>query len=162
MSVNTCKVSGRRQVRYQSLDELLADAERMATQPHRTLGNWSYGQILGHLAETCHMSIDGNRMKVPWPLRLIGRLLRNRVLTKPMSAGFKLPRRMAAALVPGDMPTADGLAALRRGIERLRTETRRAPHLVFGPYTAAEWDQLHLRHAELHMSFVVPADSTSP
>jgi hypothetical protein len=54
------------------------------------------------------------------------------------------------------------MAALRRGIERLRSESRRAPHFVFGPYAAAEWDQLHLRHAEVHMSLVVPEATTSP
>jgi hypothetical protein len=34
-------------------------------------------------------------------------------------------------------------------------------NVVLGPLTNAEWEQLHLRHAELHMSFVVPAEGAA-
>jgi hypothetical protein len=48
------------------------------------------------------------------------------------------------------------LNELRAAIDRLNREPKRAPSPVFGKMTREEWDQLHLRHAELHLSFFVP------
>ena len=48
--MNTKAVTGRREVHYDTFDDALADAERLAAGDVRTLGNWSYGQILKHLA----------------------------------------------------------------------------------------------------------------
>lgn len=59
MLLDTKKVTGRRLVRIESFDELLADAERHAAVPTRTLSNWSVGQIYKHLAkasDVLHMS----------------------------------------------------------------------------------------------------------
>jgi len=41
-------------------------------------------------------------------------------------------------------------------VARLQATTKRYPSPAFGPLTLEEWDQLHLRHAELHLSFFVP------
>jgi len=60
MAVNTGKVTGRRAVAYESLDDVLVDAERLVAAPKvKMLGNWSLGQMLAHLAGGMHMSIDG-------------------------------------------------------------------------------------------------------
>jgi hypothetical protein len=36
----------------------------------------------------------------------------------------------------------------------LKTEPRRKPSPLFGELTIDEWNQLHCRHAELHLSFI--------
>lgn len=43
MAINTARVTGRRQLRFESLDAVLADAEYLASVPTRQLGNWSLG-----------------------------------------------------------------------------------------------------------------------
>ena len=160
MAVNTKKVSGRRQLRYDSYQDLLNDAERLAVCDVRTLGNWPLGQMLGHLARAMEISIDGADIKAPWPLRFVVRLFfRQRFLSGPLPAGFRLPRAAHEALVPGPMSSQAGLAELRRAIERLHNETERAPHPVLGELSLDEWDSLHLRHAELHMSFLAPVSA---
>jgi hypothetical protein len=50
MPVNTAKVDGRRKLDYASLEEVLADADRLSSGPVKVLGNWSAGQIFKHLA----------------------------------------------------------------------------------------------------------------
>src|SRR5436305_13194827 len=96
MPINTAKVAGRREVMYESLDDLLMDADRLvAAQQVTMLGNWSLGQMLAHLAAGLHMSIDGVEHRPKWFIRLIGPLFKRRVLRK-MSAGFQLPRPVAA------------------------------------------------------------------
>ena len=74
MPVNTKKVQDRRKVRYESLDELLADAQRFSGDNVRKLGNWSQGQIYEHIARSLDSSIGPTR--APWcKMRSPGRLL---------------------------------------------------------------------------------------
>ena len=159
MTVQTKSVKGRRTVSYQSFDDLLEDAEAMAHGVVQTLGNWSLGQIFQHLASALESSIDGFSFKAPLHVRLVAPFLKKRFLKKPVPAGFQLPAAGQAQLVPAaTVSTAEGLDALRLAVSRTESESKRAIHPVFGRLSKQESDQLQLRHAEMHMSFVVPAD----
>ena len=156
MAINTKKVSARRPVRYDSFQDLLNDAERLAACDVRSLGNWSLGQTLGHLARAMEMSIDGADFKAPWLVRLAARVFyRQRFISGPMTPGIRLPGRAQAMLVPEETNLQTALAELRLAVLRLQHDTERAPHPVFGEMSLDEWDSFHLRHAELHMSFLV-------
>ena len=105
------------------------------------------------------MSLDGTTLgRAPLPIRVLLRyVFKKRILTKGMRPGFNLKGPFADYIIPGAAYTTDqGLADLRAGIERLKREPQRHPHPAFGPLTREEWDLLHLRHAELHLSFFVP------
>ena len=156
MAVNTGKVAGRRVVAYESLDDVLMDAERLVAAPRVTmLGNWTLGQLLAHLAAGMHMSIDGSDYSPPWFVRLLGPFLKRRVLRK-MTAGFQLPKPMADKIIPVEaISPQEGFGRLQDAIKRFRSDLSRKPHHVFGTMSGAEWHQLQLRHAELHMSFVI-------
>jgi hypothetical protein len=156
MPVNTSKVNDRRKVEYTSLQQVLEDAERLSRGKIKPLGNWSAGQVFQHLAWSFNTSIDGTDAQFPWWLRTMARLMRKRLLAGPMPPGFKLPAS-AQKVVPGPTSTEVGLAALRAAIARQERESTRAPNPVFGKFTREEWDQLHLKHAALHMSFLVPS-----
>jgi Protein of unknown function (DUF1569) len=155
--VNTAKVTGRRQLSFQSYDELLSELDRLGSGPVRQLGNWSPGQNFRHLATVYNNSIDGFTLKFGLPLRVVGRLFRKRLLSMSMPAGFKLPARTGKALMPAATSTEEGLAELRAAIARLQIEPRRAPHPLFSDMTNEEWDRIHLKHAALHLSFLVPS-----
>ncbi len=86
----------------------------------------------------------------------MARMMKKRILRGPMSPGFKLPPAAAKNLVPGPTSTDEGLAALRAAIARQEREPNRAPSAFLGPLSHEEWNQLHLNHAALHMSFLVP------
>lgn len=158
MAVNTAKVSDRRKLHFTRIEDILDDVEQLNRGKVKALGNWSGGQILKHLAVVMNGSIDGAPMHLAWPLRLLGRLLKRRILTKGMSPGFRLKGKAADALVPPATTWEEGLALFRRAVRRLQTETKREPSPFLGPMTREEWDQLHCRHSELHLSFLVPAD----
>ncbi len=146
----------RRTVHYASFDEVVADAERLVRAGATTTGNWSLDQIFGHLAIAMERSVEGFSRKAPWPMRLVGRfLIKPRILKHGMKPGFKLPAEAEKTSVPppgGDPQVA--LERLRRAVARLKSDATRQPHPFFGPMPAAEWDRLHLRHAEMHMSFI--------
>src|SRR5262245_21314522 len=93
-TIDTAKVTGRRTLRFESLDEIAAEVDWLAEcEEVRALGNWSSGQVLQHLATTMNNSIDGFSGFVPLPVRLLLRLLmKKRFLTKPMPPGFQLPQ----------------------------------------------------------------------
>jgi len=160
MTVDTKTVQGRRQLHYDSLDDLLADAEKLSAGDVdvQMMGNWSLGQILTHLGKAFETSIDGNAFMLAAPVRWVMRpLLKRKFLTKPLPSGFKVPRSVPA-LQPDATPAAEGLSVLKHAIERLKNESHREVHPVIGRLTVDEWNQFHLRHAEMHMSFAVPVD----
>lgn len=157
--IKTGKVKGRRKLRYNSLDEILADAERMVAVHAPTVGNWSKGQIFRHLAELMHASIDGFPFQPPWFAKVIGRLTKPYWLRFPMPAGIQLPRKRAAKFIPDPQGDEEGLAFLRETIARMRREPKRVPSPLIGKLSTAQWEQFHCRHAELHMSFIVPEAS---
>ncbi len=158
MSTTQQKV-GRRELHYSNLEDVIVDAENLAAGPVLTSGDWTFGQILEHLAVTFDYSIDGFPFRGPWFLRkIVAPFLKNRFLTKPMPSGFKLPKN-AGALKPGEVSVEEGLAHLKRAIGRFETETPNADHPVFGKMAQQEWVSLGLRHCELHLSFVSPAES---
>jgi hypothetical protein len=136
------------------LDELLADAEQVAAGPYKTLGNWTYGQILTHLTEAMRSTMDGFAFRAPLPMRVIVRLfMKKKFLSKPLPSGFKIPKRFPQ---PDDVSIDVALGKMRAVIERLKTTEERAFHPFLGKIPKEESDEFQLRHAELHMSFVVP------
>jgi hypothetical protein len=162
VTVNTAKVKGRRSLHFNSFDEIVAEAERLAAGRTVQLGNWSLGQILKHLAAVMHASIDGMTYQPPWfvrwTMRVVGQLITRYVLAHGMWAGFQLPRPLAREVVAADgTTTEEGLAALRAAVRRLKTDPRRDGISPFGRLTPEQWDRIQLRHAELHLSFIVPA-----
>ena len=165
MIVKTTKVSGRRVLRFESLDELLADVEYLAAQPTRQLGNWTFGQVLAHLAAVYEKSIDGTAYRPNWFVRFliktIGPLCKRWVLRRGLPAGIRPPSFMFREVAPPEhVTTEDGLRKFRNAIARLKSETQRDWEQCCGLFTREEWDQYHIRHAELHLSFIVPSSSS--
>ena len=156
MAIDTSKVGNRRQLQFGAIEEILADVERLNKVQFKTLGNWSAGQILQHLTIVMNSSIDGSPMRLSWPLRIVGRLAKKRMLAKGMKPGLQLPTSAAKALVPAPISWEEALVGFRRSIHRQHTEPDRKPHGFFGPMTRDEWNRLHCHHAALHLSFLVP------
>ena len=95
--INTKKVQGRREVHYDSWVEMLAEAESLSQQKIRTLGNWTYPQIVWHIAKSMNTSIDGAGFTLPAPARwLMSLLLKRRFLTKSLPTGFKTSTHLIA------------------------------------------------------------------
>lgn len=162
-SVNTRKAP-RRALRFAGLDDLIAELDRIQ-QAHdagslRTTGNWTAGQILGHLAAFWQAAIDGfpPEMAPPWAVRVAARLLfrRKAISGATTPAGFKPPRAARAHMEFGPETTFEaGMSSLRAQIERTRRGERFAkPSPLLGELTHDEWLRLQLGHCQLHLGFV--------
>jgi hypothetical protein len=157
-AVDTRQVRGRRKLRFHSFDEVLADAARLRDTPHRQIGNWTLGMVLKHLGNGMIGCVDGKPFNVNWKIKLIGPIvLRPILLYVRFPAGFRLPRRAAEVLIPStDVPYEEGLAQLQAGLARMAETNQRIAHPVIGRLNVRQWNKFHLRHAELHLSFLVP------
>lgn len=157
-AIDTTKVTGRRELRFNTYDDLLADAERMAALEVTTLGNWSYPQILDHLAKSLNKMIDGPGFMLPMPMRFIMRLtMMKKMVNEALDPGFKFPASVAKEFTPSpEVELHAALESLRAAIDRVKSDPTRAKHPAFGAITTEEWDQFQLRHCEMHMSFVQP------
>jgi hypothetical protein len=159
MAVDVRKVTDRRKLRYSTLQDLVSDADRLATGQVRSLGNRSFEEILGHLILVMNGSIDGSDkpLRFPWYVRIRARLLRKVIFNRGLPAGHNLPPEADSKMWPRLGDRRQAIEDLRKAVRRLETETKRGSHPAFGKLTVAEWNQFHLRHSELHMSFVQPA-----
>lgn len=152
-----------RSLHFTSLADLLADAESfdgVATRPGRS---WTAAQNVAHVARFIRGSRLGFDFRLPLPLRIVGRLIRNGVLKKPMRGGFKVPPAAERALaVAPDFPWSEAIEDLRREVA-LASEpgsmTQTSP--LFGALAHDDWVRLHCRHAEMHFANIHRADEAA-
>jgi len=156
--VDTKHVAGRRSLRFERIDDALADAEAMATAERegrlRRVGNWTLGQILGHLATWVAYAYDGVPVTPPLLIRWIMRPMKKRFLYKGMPAGVHIPKTPGGTSGTDVLPLEEGLNRYRAACARLKAEAPQRRHPIFGQMTHAEWIAGQLRHGELHLSFV--------
>jgi hypothetical protein len=157
MAVLTSKVTGRRQLHFDTLDDIATDIDRLNQGQVKALGNWSPGQVLRHLAMSMDSSIDGFGFQFPLPFRLLCKIMKNRFLSKSMPAGFKVPPKAGPALTPPATDWAEGVRLIHEAVRRMKADPHRAKSPLFGAMSNADWDRMHCRHAELHLSFLTSA-----
>lgn len=156
----TAQASSRRSLRFDSIDQALAEVaalvEAEAGGRLRQHGRWTLGQILNHLATWVDFTYDGFPFRIPALVRCLLRSMKRRMLAGPLVAGVRLPGVRGGTLGTAVVPTAEASSHCRAAFGRLATEAPSRPHPIFGPMGHEEWVALHLRHAELHLSFLAP------
>jgi Protein of unknown function (DUF1569) len=156
--IDTRRVAGRVRLRFGSLDEMLAHAERLVAGGTKQLGNLSLGQNLQHLALIQNASIDGYPRLFPWPLRILLRYLLKRWMLRN---GFPPSGPGVKTLNPEPIDATAALANLRAATDRVKKEAKRSLNPGFGAMSLGEWNLLYLRHAELHLSYCVPLEQVT-
>ena len=160
--IDTGKVTERRKLRFQSLAELSAEVDRIAQADAagrlRTTGNWSPGQVLGHLAAWINYGWDGYPFPTPpWFVRFFLKFMRKKYLRDGMPGGVKIPNAEHGTYGTEKLSTDEGAARLRNAIKRLQSgEAPRFDSPAFGRMSHDDRIALNLRHAELHLSFLHP------
>ncbi len=163
-SIDTAQVpsgtNGWREIRFDSIDDAVAEIERVAMADRdgrlKRCGNWTAGQIFGHLSSWIDYAFDGypSEMKPPWIIRFILKFQKHKFIKGPMPRGVKIPRVPGGTYATEAISTEDGRSRVVNSFERLRREKPARASPIFGEMTHEEWAQLNLRHAELHLGFV--------
>lgn len=155
--MTTATQPARRTVRFSVLSEILDDVDQVLSGTYITVGQWTAGEILEHLALAIDGAFDGMQFKAPWFARtFIAPFRKNSLLTSRMKAGFKLPKGARDLMPAPDIDLETAAEHLRRAVGRFSSELPRHPHPFLGKMTREEWVMLTLRHCELHLSFIVP------
>jgi hypothetical protein len=156
-AVDTANVTNRRKLHFADFAQMEADAQSLAgaesARQLKKLGNWTLGQALNHLATWTTYPFEGYPMKVPLPIRLMLRPMKNRFLKGPMPSGRHIPNVKGGTFAIDPISTQEALKKLKAADARLQAKMPTAPNPVFGKLTHQEWIALQLRHAELHLSF---------
>lgn len=156
VDVRTCEF---RTLRFGSLDEMLAEADRLVAAEHagtlRQCGNWSLGKAIGHVAGWMEFPLDGYppEARPPWFVKLLLKGKKSKLVVGPMPRGVRIPGMKDGTLCTAEMSAPDATAKLRRAAKRLKTTAPTRPNPVFGPMSHEEWIAINLRHAELHLGY---------
>lgn len=154
------KVEPARTLHFDSLEALLADARAIADHPSpRTRGSWSASQNIWHVARYLQASVEGYPFQVPLLFKLIGPLMKKRMITKTMSAGYNAPKQVGKAMEPQNIDPAltamePALALLETWIAKANDQGFIPRNPAFGTMDRQQWVDLHCRHAELHFGLV--------
>jgi hypothetical protein len=122
----------------------------------RRLGNWTTGQIFGHVAAWIDYAYDGFPVgPPPWFIRWILKRRLKKYLRDGLPAGVWIPRAPGGTYGTEPYPTLEGADRLRRALQRLeRKEPPKYHSPAFGPMSDDMRTELSLRHAELHLGFL--------
>jgi len=147
-----------RTLRFPDVRAVIAELDRLDAARRagtlRVAGNWTPGQIFGHVATWIDYGFDGYPFRPPWLLRVIGLMLKKRMISKSMPRAIKIPGAPGGTY-GADVPSFDaGLTRLRAAWARLAAAAPQARNPILGRLTHAQWFQLHLRHAELHLGYL--------
>jgi hypothetical protein len=141
-------------LKYNSLDEMLADVERLRSGAVEQAGQWNLAMTLDHMAKA--MNAHDNPMVKPMrrPLRWIVRAAVHRMVRRGRypSMRFPAPKRMRPE---PNVSLESTYAEFRSAVEGLRT----MPGLIvadtpFGDLSLDEFIKLQLLHGAHHLGFL--------
>ena len=150
----------RRQLRFDTLDDVARDAENLLAKGYDKAGTWDLAQVCGHVANWMTYPVEGFP-KPPaviaamlWMMKkTVGRAKFERYLAEGMPAGK--PTMPDSVPPPGGDPAA-AVARLKQAVEKFKMADGVHPSPLFGPMTKDEATRLQLVHAAHHLSFLVP------
>lgn len=146
----------RRDLRLASLDDAVGEARSLLTAGYERAGNWSMGQVGHHLGTVITLSMNGFPWRLYWPLTAIfrwmylGRILRHEVIRgRAPAPKFLRP--------PDAVEDASGVELFAAAVARFGAhEEKLHPSPIFGTLSREQWSEIHLWHAEHHLSFLLP------
>lgn len=158
--VDARKATGFRTLKFESPAQVLAEIERLAEAERAgrltRSGNWTAGQVFGHLATWIDFAYEGYppTLRPPLLLKPVLRLGKKKLMRGPLPRGFRIPRTRDGTVGNEPCSLDEGLARVRAAWSRLAAVPPTQQNPVFGPLTHAEWITMHLRHAELHLGYL--------
>ncbi|MGP0065369.1 MAG: DUF1569 domain-containing protein [Isosphaeraceae bacterium] len=143
----------RRELTFASLDEVMPDVERLLAG-HVTVGRWTLGQILNHLATAIRLTTDTPANSAE-PTREQDVFRRRFFHRGRFADGIEVP---LPVMLP--QPGLDRRAeadSLRHAIARYTSFDGPFPaHPRLGPMTGEEWTRFHCIHCAHHLGLAVP------
>ena len=161
----------RRSLQFASPDQAIVDARHLAEAGYVKTGNWSLAEICEHLTKFMRNSLDGFPGRgMPWPIPPImrGLFLNEKAMNKPMPPGLPTVNYLRPTVVTAandetkrraDAEAVDRFAQQFERVRQAKEDNKTfAKSPLFGKLPAEKWYRVHLKHAALHLSFLVPTN----
>jgi hypothetical protein len=149
-------MTGRRELSFASLDDVMPEVDRLLAG-HETVGSWTLGQILNHLATGLRRTVEVPPDPAAPP---VPEVFRQRFF---QSGRFPDGRESPPMLVP--IPGLDARTeaeVLRAAIERFTASAGPfSIHPRLGTLSNEEWNLFHRMHCAHHLGFACPRETTS-
>eukprot|EP00752_Nemacystus_decipiens_P014516 g12925.t1 len=145
-----------RELKLTTLDDVLAEAKRIAAQPDAaSRGTWTPAQNIWHVGRFIKAGVEGYPAKVPFLLKLIGPLFKKQFTTKGFTPGIKLPSQAVDHMVaPADTTIEQAMDMIEVSIQGAKDKGFLPRNPMMGKMTPQEWVDLHCRHAEMHFGLI--------
>jgi len=148
----------RRRLAFHSWEEVLADADRLASGGYDRAGKWSLAQAVDHIGAGLRVAVAGSTKRMPWVMRMSARSIAAPMIRawRWMPAGIPAPVWWQPQ-VPAEADVAAGVARFRAEVEAFRAHV--GPyhaHPAFDCIDRQAYEDLMLIHASHHLGFLVP------
>lgn len=147
----------RRPLDLRSLDDVIAEVQRLSDGGYTPTGAWNLSQVCEHLRETMRIGMDGDEPRLSWPMRKVFGCVFWYVLRKRsmMTGAPTIPR-----LTPKEMSEDDPAmieACLATLAEARDFAGPLPPSPLMDGMTLEKWKDLMVIHAQHHLRFLQPA-----
>ena len=145
-----------RELHFETLDDILAEAKRIAAQPDcASRGTWTPAQNIWHVGRFIKAGVEGYPAKVPFFLKIVGPLFKKTFTTKGFSPGIKLPAQAADHMVaPVDTTIEQAMDMFETSVQGAKDKGFLPKNPMMGKMTPQQWIDLHCRHAEMHFGLI--------
>ncbi len=142
-------------LKFDSLDAMLGDAERLKASGYEQAGQWTLGMILDHLAKTMSLPFQPGR-SLPWPASALARAAVHAFAKRDVYPTMVRFPAMKSQRPTPDVDLATAYDAFRSSAERLKGlgDTLVCPPL--GRLPTADFVAVQRLHGAHHLSFLRP------
>ena len=146
-------MSERRDLTFARLDDVMPDVEHLL-EGHTTVGRWTLGQILHHLAASIELTMEGEP-DTSEPTRVQG------IAYRRFFRSGRFPEGQHAShpnlVPPRTLVTSTEAQSLSAAILRFSSSNGPFPsHPHLGPLRRGEWTRFHCMHCAHHLGYVLP------
>lgn len=151
----------RRDLAFNSLDEILTDVHALPAEGLTATGNWTPAENVEHISRAIGFCTHGYPEGKPPALQrifatTIFKLFSGKLLTMKLKPGYKFPGGLDYFAPEKGVAWEEAVRRLEQNIADAKTHKMTHDSPVAGHLSHEQWVQLHCRHAELHLSFIHP------
>ena len=152
----------KRNLKFNSFDEMFADMEHLLDCGYTASGNWNLSQTCGHVGNWMSYPVDG--FPVPpifmrpifWIMKVtVGQSMKRKILAEGFKGGMPTaPESVPAADKNSDSQAVEDLKATVARVSSYSGDLHPSP--LFGPMDLETLKKVTLLHAEHHLAYLEP------
>jgi hypothetical protein len=156
----------RRKLKFESIDDVIAEIDRLHASGYQRLGNWSLGQMCDHIATLAEKSLAGFDTQLPIIFRMtVGKIIFHQVVLKGrFPRGIKAPAELTPKPAPANEDPSAQIQRCKLALQKVQRAAadQFQPHPFAGRVTAEQWRKAQAVHASYHLGFLIPNPSPGP